>query len=74
MTICPVGWHRGAEGGDELEREFRDRMAGTWGGKRENVQNDFQISTGPWVGGEAFSGRQAGLRRDDTKSGLRWVG
>lgn len=59
------------EGGDEFEREFRGRMAGTWGRRTENVQNDFQMSTQPWVGGEAPSGRQAGVGRDGTESGLR---
>ena len=49
-------------------------MVGTWGRRRENVQNDFQISTQQWVGGEAFSGRQAGLGTDDTESGWSWVG
>lgn len=44
VAICLVGWHRSARGRDEFEREFRGRMGGTWGGRRENVQNDFQIS------------------------------
>ena len=49
-------------------------MAGTWGGTRQTVQKDFQISARQCAGGEAFPGRQAGVGRDDTESGLRWVG
>lgn len=54
VAICLVGWHRRARGKDEFEREFRGRMHGTWGGRRENVQNDFQISAQALVITSAF--------------------
>lgn len=68
VAICFPRQHRGARGGDEFEGEFKSRM--DVHKERECLKQlgDFCLALGGWWDLHWMGSR------DDTDSGLRWVG